>query len=42
MAYGTLVKGGDYACEVTAAGVNCYNLTTGHGFRLSRTLAQAY
>jgi hypothetical protein len=42
VAYGTLVKGGDYACEVTAAGVNCYNLTTGHGFRLSRTLAQAY
>ena len=42
VAYGTLVKGSDYACEVTAAGVDCYNLTTRHGFRLSRTVAQIY
>jgi hypothetical protein len=42
VAYGTLVKGSGYACEVTVAGVNCYSLTSKHGFRLSRTLAQAY
>ena len=42
VAYGTLVKGSNYACEVTAAGVNCYSLTTHHGFRLSRTAAQVY
>jgi hypothetical protein len=42
VAYGSLVKGSNYACEVTAAGVNCYNLVTRHGFRLSRTAAQIY
>jgi hypothetical protein len=42
VAYGTQVKGSGYACEVTAAGVDCYSLKTKHGFRLSRTLAQAY
>lgn len=36
VSYGTLVRHGDYECEVETTGVTCTNTATDRGFRLSR------